>query len=85
MPIFREMILHVLSIWYFHESLLSTVMPKNLMNEITSKGVSSKMIFLGSVSIFGRLRDSLFAFIHWVTFSSSEFTTLTREFGFLWE
>ena len=74
-------------LWYFHESLLSTVMPRNLMNEITSEGVSSKIIFMGSVSIallnniyfvFWKLMDSLLAFIHWVTFSSSEFKKILR-------
>ena len=73
MPIFHEIVLHVLSIWYFHESLLSTVTPRNLMNDTASKGVSSNTILRGSASmellnkiylVFKRLRDSLLALIH---------------------
>ena len=92
MPIFCEMILHVLSIWFFHKRLLSTIMPRNLMNETTSKADSSKNNIHGQCVyritkywVFWRLRDSLLALVHWLTFSSSEFTTLTKVFGFLWE
>ena len=75
-PMLREIVLQILSIWSFQESLLSTIIPRNLMWETFSKGVSSKIISIGKASnvllksmyfVFWRLSDNLLALIHWVT------------------
>ena len=47
MPMLREIVLQMLSTWPFHESLLSTQTPKNLMEETSSRGVVSNAILLG--------------------------------------
>ena len=93
-PMLREIVLQILSIWSFQESLLSTIIPRNLMWETFSKGVSSKIISIGKASnvllksmyfVFWRLSDNLLALIHWVTCFNSELTVCTRVFGLLWE
>ena len=93
-PILREIVKHMLSMWCFQESLLSTVRPRNLIWETFSRGVPSKIMSEGNVSrvllksmyfVFWRLRDNLLARIHWVTFESSKFIVRMRVCGSLWE
>ena len=52
-PKLREIVLQILSIWGFQESFLSTIIPRNLMSETFSKGVSSRITSIGIKSFYG--------------------------------
>ena len=89
-PMLREIVLQILFICDFQDSLLSTVTPRNFISETLSKGVSSKMILVGKASmvllksiyfVFWRFGDSLLALIHSVSLFNSALTVFAREIG----
>ena len=57
----REIVLQILLICGFQDSLLSTVTPRNFISETFSKGVSSKMILVGKV--YGITKKHIFCFL----------------------
>ena len=58
----REIVLQILLICGFQDSLLSNVTPRNVISETFSKGVSSKMILVGKVSMV-LLKSRYFFFV----------------------
>ena len=69
----RDNVLHTFRTWGFHESLLSIVIPENVIWETHSNGESSIIISAGKASmvllnimylVFCKLRDNLLALIH---------------------
>ena len=94
MPILREMVLQMLSMWLFQESLLSTWTPRNLIDETLSSWIFSIQISRGKESIvllnnmylvFWRLIDNLLARIQLKIFVNSQFIISARVSGSLWE
>ena len=85
-PILRDKVLQILSIWGFHVSLLSTVTHSNgVSSKIISEGKLFIVLLNSMYLVFWRLRDNLLALIHCVNFVNSELIICTKVWGFLFD